>query len=88
MYEADQQKFQIKVFVKKHIASDRECKYNSYVFDFLSSAFRSRDIQLLKKKFPCFFVAFCIQETGIIDSGEAWWILLLCHICLYLKQIA
>ena len=66
MYAADQQKCQINVFVKKHIASDRECKYNSNVFDFLSSAFRSRDIQLLTKKFPCFCVAFCIQETGTV----------------------
>ena len=58
------------------------------LFEFFSSAFRSRDIKLLMKKiFPVFASFFCIQENCIIDSLEAWWILLQCHISFYLKHI-
>ena len=43
---------------------------------------------IIAENFPCFCVVFFIQETGIIGSVEAWWILQ-CHISFfYLKQIA
>ena len=58
------------------------------LFGFSLSIPLSRYSTFNEENVPCFCGVCFIQETGIIDSVEAWWILLQCHISFDLKQIA